>query len=173
MRRPNRHRVNERINAPEVRVIDPDGKQLGILPTREALRLARERGVDLVEVAPQAEPPVCRLLDYGKFVYEQTKKEREARKKQKVTEVKEVRFRPKTDTHDVDFKVRRIRKFLQEGAKVKVRVHFRGREITYPELGRELLEHIIELIGDDATVEQKPRMEGPNMFMMLAPESKK
>ncbi len=173
MRRKNRHRVNERIRAPKVRVIDADGKQLGIVSTREALQLARERGVDLVEVAPQADPPVCRLLDYGKFVYEQTKKEREARKRQKTTEVKEVRFRPKTDTHDIEFKVKRIRKFLSEGAKVKIRVHFRGREVTYPELGRELLEHIVELVGEDATVEQKPRMEGRNMFMMLTPESKK
>ncbi len=125
--------------------------------------------MDLVEVAPNANPPVCRLMDYGKFLYERTKKEKEARRSQKLTEVKEVRLRPKIGEHDVDFKIRRMKTFLSSGAKVKVRVRFRGREITHPEVARELLLRIAEAIGDSAVVEQGPQMEGNTMLMLLSP----
>jgi translation initiation factor IF-3 len=150
-------------------LIDEEGKQLGIYPVREAQQIADERGVDLVEVAPNANPPVCRLMDYGKFLYERTKKEREARRTQKLTEIKEVRLRPKIGEHDVDTKVRRMRTFLASGAKVKVRVRFRGREITHPEVARDLLLRVAESVADAAIVEQQPQMEGNAMLMLLAP----
>lgn len=143
---------------------------MGIYPVREAQQIAEERGLDLVEVAPNANPPVCRLMDYGKFLYERTKKEREARRSQKVSEIKEIRVRPKIGEHDVDFKVKRMREFLAEGAKVKVRVRFRGREITHPEVARELLERIGDALSDTAVVEQPPLMEGNTMLMLLAPK---
>jgi translation initiation factor IF-3 len=166
-------RLNQEIRAREIRLIDEAGKQLGIYPLREAQQIAEERGVDLVEVAPNANPPVCRLMDYGKFLYERTKKEREARRSQKLTEVKEVRLRPKIGEHDVGFKVRRMRQFLGSGAKVKVRVRFRGREITHPEVARELLERIAGALSDLAVVEQAPQMEGNTMLMLLAPAGAK
>ena len=153
-------------------MIDEAGKQLGIYPIREALQIAEERGLDLVEVAPNANPPVCRLMDYGKFLYERTKKEREARKGQRLTEVKEIRLRPKIGEHDIGFKIRQMRDFLSEGAKVKVRVRFRGREITHPEVARELLQRISEALSDGAVVEQEPQMEGNTMLMVLAPSTK-
>jgi translation initiation factor IF-3 len=161
------------IRVREVRVIDEEGQQLGILPTYEALRLAQERGVDLVEVAPNAVPPVCRLLDFGKFQYERQKKEREARRAQKVIEVKEIRLKPRTGEHDLDVKVRQTLTFLEEGAKVRVTVRFRGREITHPEIGREQLAEFAQKVGEAATIEQQPAMEGPNLFMMLSPGQKK
>jgi len=139
------------------------------VPLRDALEAAQSRDLDLVEVAPSANPPVCRLMDYGKFLYEQAKKERKARKAQK-TEVKEIRLRPKTGQHDVAFKVRDARRFLDSGLKVKVRVRFRGREITYPEIGREMLKRIAEELGDVSEVEQRPRMEGRSMLMILSPK---
>jgi len=138
------------------------------VPFRDALESARARDLDLVEVAPNATPPVCRLMDYGKFLYEQAKKEKKSRKAQK-TEVKEIRLRPKTGQHDVAFKVRDARRFLNDGLKVKVRVRFRGREITYPEIGREMLKRIAEELGDVSEVEQRPRMEGRSMLMILSP----
>lgn len=138
------------------------------MPLRDALDAARASGLDLVEVAPNANPVVCRLMDYGKFRYEQAKRERKARKAQK-TEVKEIRLRPKTGEHDVAFKVRDARRFLKDGCKVKVRVRFRGREITYPEIGREMLSRIAEELGDISEVEQRPRMEGRSMLMILSP----
>ncbi len=138
------------------------------MPIRDALDAARASGFDLVEVAPNADPVVCRLMDYGKFRYEQAKRERKARKAQK-TEVKEIRLRPKTGEHDVAFKVRDARRFLNDGCKVKVRVRFRGREITYPEIGREMLSRIAEELGDISEVEQRPRMEGRSMLMILSP----
>lgn len=141
---------------------------MGIVPIRDALDAARASGFDLVEVAPNADPVVCRLMDYGKFRYEQAKRERKARKAQK-TEVKEIRLRPKTGEHDVAFKVRDARRFLNDGCKVKVRVRFRGREITYPEIGREMLSRIAEELGDISEVEQRPRMEGRSMLMILSP----
>ncbi|MDY6907876.1 MAG: translation initiation factor IF-3 [Chloroflexota bacterium] len=161
--------MNQRIAAREVRLVGEDGQQLGVMPTARALEIAREQGYDLVEVAPQAEPPVCRLIDYGKFKYEQTKKEREARKKQKTVVLREVRFRPKIGQHDIEFKTRTIKKLLEEGDKVKVSVLFRGREITHPELGRELLERVIAEVGEVAVLEKMPTMEQRNMHVILVP----
>ena len=154
-----------------MRVIDSDGKQLGILPRSEALRLADERSLDLVEVAPQAEPPVARLMDFGKYQYERAKREREARKAAKNIEVKEIRLRPKTGEHDIAFKVRQARSFLESGAKVKVRIRFRGREITHPEVARAQLDRIAEDLADVSTIEQQPGFEGRTILMILAPDS--
>jgi translation initiation factor IF-3 len=150
-------------------VIDDDGTQLGILPTREALRIAGERGLDLVEVAPNADPPVCKFLDFGKFQYERAKREREARKARKEIEIKEVRLRPKTGDHDVNTRLRQARGFLEAGAKVKVRLRFRGREITHPEVARDLLQRFAEELADVSTVEQTPGFEGRTLLMILAP----
>ena len=154
-----------------MRLIDVDGKQLGVVPTREALDMARAKQVDLVEVAPNAVPPVCRLLDFGKFMYERTKREREARKSHKVQEIKELRFKPTTDEYHIGFKVKQARKYLADGSKVKVSVLFRGRAITHPEVGKSLLEKIAIELGSDAFVEQSPKMEGRSLQMLLAPPS--
>ncbi len=167
------HRINEGIRVREVRLIGADGQHVGIVPVQEAIRVAREKGLDLVEVSPTAEPPVCRVMDYGKFLYEQAKKEREAKKAQKQIEVKEIRLRPKTDDHHVGFKVRDARRWLAEGMKVKVRVRFRGREITYPEIARDQLLEVAQELADVAVVEQTPNMEGRTMLMVLAPIPKK
>jgi translation initiation factor IF-3 len=153
-------------------LIDEDGTRVGVISLREALALAEERGLDLVEVAPNATPPVCRILDYGKFRYEQTKKEREARKHQKQAELKEVRLKPKTDDHDLDIKAKQARKFLLAGDKVKFTVRFRGREMAHPDIGREMLEQIAEELRDIATVEQRPLMEGRALSLLLAPSAK-
>jgi len=158
------------IRVREVRVVDDEGQQLGILPIQEALRLAFERNLDLVEVAPNAVPPVCRLLDFGKYQYERQKKEREDRKKQKVIEIKEIRLRPRTGEHDIDVKVRQTLSFLEEGSKVKVAVRFRGREITHPEIARDQLDTFVERVGDAAVIEVQPSMEGRNLFMLLSPK---
>ena len=162
-------RINEGIRASEVRLIDEDGGQLGVVPIDEALQIARTRDTDLVEVAPNAQPPVCRLMDYGKFLYERSKREREARRSQKQTEVKEIRLRPKTGEHDIAYKTRDARRFLQRGAKVKVRIRFRGREITHPEVARDLLDRIADELSDVAVVEKAGEMEGRTMLMILAP----
>ncbi len=164
-----KHRVNERIIAREVRLISETGEQLGVMPVAKALGLARERDYDLVEIAPTSTPPVCRLLDYGKFKYEQTKKEREARKKQKAAFLREVRLRPKIGKHDIEFKTRTIKKLLDEGDKVRVRVLFRGREITHPELGRELLDGVAKELEGIATVEKAPAMDVRSIDMILSP----
>jgi translation initiation factor IF-3 len=164
-----RLRINNRIRAREVRVIDEEGGQVGILSVRDALALAEERGLDLVEVAPNAVPPVCRLLDYGKFRYEQSKKEREAHRNQKQIEIKELRLRPKTDDHDMLVKQNQARKFLLHGDKVKFTVRFRGREMAYPDIGREMLEQLAENLRDIALVEQRPQMEGRALSLVLAP----
>jgi len=145
---------------------------IGIVPMREALTMAREQGLDLVEVAPNADPPVCRMMDYGKFLYEKSKRERKARRAQKSVEVKEIRLRPKTGDHDVDFKARDAERFLKQGCKVKVRVRFRGREITYPEIARQLLQAFAERLSEVSQVESSPRMEGRSMLMILSPDSK-
>ncbi len=163
------HRLNNEIRVREVRLIDETGKQLGIYPTREALRVAMERGLDLVEVSPNARPPVCRLIDYSKFMYERSRREREARRTQKQTEIKEIQVRPKTAEHDVKFKMSRARKFLQEGNKIRVRVRFRGREITHSDLAVDLMDRVAAELSDVAAVEQAPRMEGRSMIMMLTP----
>lgn len=153
-------------------LIDEDGTRVGVVPLRDALVLAEERGLDLVEVAPNAVPPVCRVLDYGKYRYEQTKKEREARKHQKQAELKEVRLKPKTDDHDLEIKAKQARKFLLAGDKVKFTVRFRGREMAHPDIGREMLEQIAEQLRDVATIEQRPLMEGRALSLMLAPGAK-
>jgi len=165
--------VNQQIRVREVRLIDDEGNQLGILPIQEALNLAYERNLDLVEVAPNAVPPVCRLLDYGKYQYEKQKKDREARKAQKIIEIKEIRLRPRTGEHDLDTKVRQALSFLEEGSKVKVAVRFRGREITHPEIAREQLEEFSEKVGGAAIIELQPLMEGRNLFMLLSPNPAK
>ncbi len=165
--------VNEKIRAKEVRVIDPEGEQLGILTLKEALSLAREKNLDLVTVAPNAKPPVCRIMDYGKYKYEQSKREKEARKKQNIITVKEVKVRPNIDDHDLDVKVKNAQRFLSSGDKVKVTIMFRGREITHPELGKEICDRIAEAISDYGVVEKKAKVEGKNMIMILAPKQSK
>ena len=162
-------RINREIRVREVRLIDEAGKQLGIYPTREALRVAEDHGVDLVEVAPNARPPVCRLMNYSKFKYERTRREREARKSQKQTEIKEVRLRPKIAEHDRQVMMKRARQFLEAGSKVRVRVRFRGREITHKEIAFEMLKRFAIDLQEIAGVEQRPTMEGRTMLMVLAP----
>ncbi len=162
-------RVNDRIRAKEVRVVGPDGKQIGVMPLKEALRTAEEMDLDLVEVAPQADPPVCKIMDYGKYRYEQSIKEREARKKQAVVSFKEMKMRPKIDVHDYEVKKRHIERFLRSGHKVKVTVMFRGREMSHTELGLNLLRKLAEEVAELGTVESEPKLEGRNMQMVLAP----
>ena len=162
-------RVNDTIKVPEVRLIGPTGENVGVVPIREALRIAREAELDLVEVAPAAKPPVCRVMDFGKFLYERTKKEREARKSQTKIEIKEIRLRPKTNEHHRSFKTRDARRWLLEGMKVRVTVRFRGREITYPELALEDLREVAQELADVAIIELAPNMEGRVMTMVLSP----
>jgi translation initiation factor IF-3 len=161
-------RTNRRIRAREVRVIGPEGEQLGVLPVEAALAKAQEFGLDLVEVSPMAKPPVCKIMDYGKFKYEAKKKASEAKKKQTIVKLKEVKFRPKTEEHDYAFKVRAIREFLAEGNKARVTVMFRGREITHREIGQNILRRIESELKDIAVVEQPSRLEGRLLFMILA-----
>ena len=156
-----------------MRVIGPNNENVGVVTIQEALRLARDSDKDLVEVSPNADPPVCRILDYGKFLYEKTKKEKEARKAQKVIEVKEIQLRPKTTEHHTSFKVRDARRWLEEGKKVKVRIKFRGREITFPEIARQELMDIAQELADVAVVEQAPDIEGRTMLMVLGPNPKR
>lgn len=163
--------INWDIRAPEVRVIDADGKQAGILPLKEAMKLAEEKGLDLVEVAPNANPPVCRIMNFGKYKYQQSKRLQEARKHQTTIHIKEVKVRPRTEEHDYQFKLRHVKRFLSEGNKVKISMLFRGREIAHPEFGREMLSRLMEDVKDLTVVEQPPRLEGRNMVMILAPKS--
>ncbi|MGI8316833.1 translation initiation factor IF-3 [Halobacillus salinus] len=165
--------VNEKIRAREVRLIDVNGEQLGIKSRNEALDIAANANLDLVMVAPNAKPPVCRVMDYGKYRFEQQKKEKEARKKQTVIKVKEVRLSPNIEEHDFNTKLRNARKFLSKGDKVKASVRFRGRAITHKELGQEVLERMAEECKDIAQIETKPKMEGRSMFLMLAPLAEK
>jgi translation initiation factor IF-3 len=158
---------------PEVRVIDDQGEQLGVMNTRDAVRLAREKGLDLVEVAATADPPVCRIIDFGKFQYEAKKKANEAKKKQVIITVKEVKFRPGTDEHDYTFKMKHARTFLSEGDKVKATIFFRGREITHRELGSQLLAKLEQDLAEVGDVEQRPRMEGNQMFLVFSPKKHK
>jgi translation initiation factor IF-3 len=167
--RPVQTRVNERIRIREVRLIDDEGNQVGIIATRDALEMARQKGLDLVEVAPNAVPPVCRLMDYGKFRYEQSRKERDSRKNQHVVELKEVRIRPKIDDHDLETKGRQAAKFLDHGDKVKLTVLFRGREMAHPDIGKGLLDQLIEQLKAHGTVEQTPRLEGRAMTAIMNP----
>jgi translation initiation factor IF-3 len=163
--------INWGIRAPEVRVITSDGKQAGILSLKEAMKLAEEQGLDLVEVAPNASPPVCRIMNYGKYKYQQNKRTHDARKHQTVIHVKEVKLRPRTEEHDFQFKLRHAQRFLSEGNKVKISVLFRGREMAYPEFGMEVLNRFIDGVKDLVVVEQAPRLEGRNMVTILAPKS--
>ena len=162
-------RTNERIRVPEVRLVGPAGEQVGVVRVEDALRLAREAELDLVEVAPEARPPVVKIMDFGKFKYETQKKEAEARKNQKVIEIKEVKFRPGTDTHDYEVKMRSVVKFLEGGDKVKITLRFRGREMAHQNLGMELLNRVRDDVGEAGKVESMPKLEGRQMVMMIAP----
>jgi len=165
-------RINFMIKVKEVRVIDAAGEQLGILDTREAIKKAEEAGLDLVEVAPTAKPPVCRIMDFGKYKYEIAKKAHESRKNQSVILVKEIKLRPRTDEHDVNFKKNNIKRFLEEGNKVKVTVMFRGREMAHTSYGRAVLDRLVTELQNEAVVESPPRMEGRNMTMLLGAKAK-
>ena len=162
-------RINHRIRVPEIRVILEE-EQLGIMPTHEALRLAEEKGLDLVEISPRAFPPVCRIMDYGKYKYEVAKKKQQARKRASTVETKEIKFRPKTEGHDMDFKVKHVRRFLEAGNKVRLAVVFRGREITHPQTGLAVLQRVIERCADISAVEANQNMEGRRMIMVIAPK---
>jgi translation initiation factor IF-3 len=161
-------RVNERIRVREIRVIDDNGTQLGIMPPPQALAIAKQKGLDLVEISPTAVPPVCRIMDFGKYQYQEQKRTREARKHQKVIEVKEIKFRPKVDEHDYQFKKKHIERFLEDGDKVKATIFFRGREMAHPEIGRRILERLIGELADVAVAESSPRQEGNQMHTILA-----
>nr|WP_250045685.1 translation initiation factor IF-3 [Phaeovulum sp. NW3] len=163
-------RVNDRIRAPEIRLIGADGENVGVVTPARALMMAEEAGLDLVEISPTAVPPVCKIMDYGKFKYEQQKREAEARKKQHIIEIKEVKFRPGTDTHDYEVKMRAVMRFLEEGDKVKVTLRFRGREMAHQDLGLELLNRVKADVGEAGKVESMPKLEGRQMVMMIAPK---
>ncbi len=163
--------MNDGIRAREVRVIDEDGTQLGIMQIRDARRVAEEKNLDLVNVAPTARPPVCRIMDYGKFKYEQSKKEKEARKNQKIVLLKEVRMSPNIEEHDFQVKLKNVLKFLEEGDKVKISVRFRGREITHSSIGQQVLMKLAQAAGEKAVVERFPKLEGRSMVMILAPKA--
>ena len=164
-------RINEGIRVREVRVVSDIGEQLGILPIQQALDLARQKDMDLVEVAAEAVPPVCRIMDFGKYKYTQARRQKEARKKQTTILVKEVKLGPKTDTHDFDFKAKHVRRFLEEGNKAKVTVRFKGREMAHTELGWKMLQKMTEMMSDLALVENHPRMEGRMLSMILSPKA--
>ena len=166
-------RINEDIRVPEVRLIDGEGEQRGVMSTREALAIAEEAGLELVEVSPNAEPPVCRVMDYGKFVFEERKKQQIAKKKQKVIHVKEIKFRPGTESGDYQVKLRNLIKFLEDGDRVKVTLRFRGREMAHQELGRDLLKRVETDLQEYGKVDQFPKMEGRQMVMQIAPLKKK
>lgn len=162
-------RTNDRIRAPEIRLIGAEGENIGVVSPSQAMMLAQEAGLDLVEISPNAVPPVCKIMDFGKFKYEQQKREAEARRKQKTIEVKEIKFRPGTDEHDYQVKLRSVMRFLEEGDKVKVTLRFRGREMAHQELGLELLQRVAADVGDHGKVESMPKLEGRQMAMMVAP----
>lgn len=166
----NRININKRIRAKEVRVIDPEGTQVGIISLQKALAIAAEAGLDLVEVSPNSNPPVCKIMDYGRYKYELTKKQQEAKKKQSSFQLKEIKVRPKTGEHDLNVKLGHIKRFLEKKDKVKVTVIFRGREITLSKLGREVLDRIAEETSEMASIEQMPKFEGRTMVMILAPK---
>ena len=165
--------INNAIRATEIRLIGAEGEALGVVTTSKALELAEQQQLDLVEVSPTAVPPVCRIMDYGKFKYQQSKKQQEAKKKQVHVEVKEIKLRPKTDEHDLMFKIRHVRRFLEEGNKAKVTLVFRGREITHMDIGRAVIERFAAELQDVAVIESQPRVDGRNMFMIVAPKLKK
>ncbi|HMA13539.1 MAG: translation initiation factor IF-3 [Bacteroidota bacterium] len=161
--------MNEMITSPQVRLVDENGEQVGVVSVSDALRRAQNAGLDLLEVSPNAEPPVCKILDYGRFRYEAQKKKNEARKKQKVIEVKEIKMRPNIDTHDYEVKMRSIHRFIEEGDKVKVTMRFRGREMVHQEIGKQVLDRVREEMEATAKVEQFPKLEGRQMTMVMAP----
>ena len=161
--------MNDRIRAPEIRLIGAEGENVGVVKPERALDMAFNAGLDLVEISPNANPPVCKIMDFGKYKYEQQKRESEARKKQKIIEIKEVKFRPNTDTNDYDVKMRNVFKFLENGDKVKVTLRFRGREMAHQELGRELLNRVAEDVKELGKIENMPKMEGRQMIMMIGP----
>lgn len=165
------YRVGRRIRVPEVRVIGATGGQVGVMATQEALRMADEQGLELVEVDPRARPPVCRIMDFGKFKYETSKREKASRKHQSTVVIKEIKLRPKTDEHDVDFKLKHIKRFLAEGNKCRLVVAFRGREIVHPEMGQAMLDQVLKALGDTAMIEQRPLMEGRRMIMLIGPRA--
>lgn len=167
------HRINERIRVPQVRLIDENGGQVGIVPTQQALQMARDRGLDLMEVSPNAQPPVCKICDYGKFKYEKKKKDHQAKKNQVVIKVKEVQLRPQTDTHDLDYKFKNIRQFLTDGDKAKITILFRGREVAYSENGYKIMKELAEQMKDVGQVESPAKLEGKKMIMVLAPGAAK
>jgi translation initiation factor IF-3 len=158
---------------PQVRLIDEKGTQVGIVNTQEALNMARDRGLDLMEVSPNAQPPVCKICDYGKFKYEKKKQEHKAKKKQTVIKVKEIQLRPQTEEHDLDYKFKNVRTFLEEGDKAKITIMFRGREITYADQGFRIMKQLIELVKDISVVESPPKLEGKKLIMVLAPGAPK
>lgn len=162
--------INDEIREPQVRVIDQNGEQLGILPTRQALQMAEERELDLVKIAPQAKPPVCKMMDYGKYRFEMAKKDKEARKRQKVISIKEVRLSATIGEHDVEVKVKNAVKFLKDGDKVKVTIRFRGRQISHSEIGLEVMKDFFERVKDVANMERQPKVEGRSMVMILSPK---
>ncbi len=162
-------RVNDRIRAPEIRLIGAEGENVGVVSPERGMDLADQAGLDLVEISPNAQPPVCKIMDFGKYKYEQQKRESEARKKQKTIEVKEIKFRPNTDTHDYDVKMRNVFKFLENGDKVKITMRFRGREMAHLELGRQLLERVAADVEGSGKVENMPKLEGRQMVMMIGP----
>ena len=166
-------RVNDMIRVREVRLIGADGSQLGVVPTEDALSSAKQTGLDLVEVSPTARPPVCKLLDYGRYKFEQEKRVRESKKRQRLTKLKEIRMQPKIDSHDLDFKSKHIKTFLDQGNKVKVTVRFRGRELAHTEIGRAVLDRVVGLTEEYATLARPAQMEGRFMSMILTPKSKK
>lgn len=163
--------MNREIRIPQVRVIGPEGEQLGIMPTPEAFRKAQELGYDLVEVAPTSQPPVCRIMDYGKYKYELQKKEHQSRRHQKSTHVKEIKLRPRTDKHDLEIKIRQIKGFLADGNKTKVTLTYRGREMANQEMGRAVMNTVIAELSPVGTIEYPPRMEGRSLIMVVAPKS--
>ena len=167
-RRETRTRVNERIRVREIRVIDDQGEQLGIMPPQQALVLAKQIGLDLVDISPTASPPVCRIMDFGRYQYQEQKRAREAKKRQKTIEVKEIKFRPKVDEHDYQFKKKHIERFLADGDRVKATIFMRGREQAHPEIGRRILERLVEELGDQATQETVPRREGNTIHTILS-----
>lgn len=164
--------MNDEIRVPEVRLIGAEGEQLGVVATREAVRLSEEAGFDLVEVSPEAKPPVCRIMDYGKFKFQMSKRKAAARKKQKQTQIKEIKLRPATEIADYQVKLRNIMKFLEQGDKAKVTIRFRGREMSHPELGMELLQKMVADLNDYGVVEQHPKFEGRQIIMVLGPKKK-
>ncbi|MBX7043884.1 MAG: translation initiation factor IF-3 [Ignavibacteria bacterium] len=168
-----KERTNEQVRAPQVRVVDEDGNSLGVMTSQEALYISRSRGLDLVEISPNSRPPVCKIVDYGKFNYERQKKEKQAKKNQHVMHIKEIRFNPNTDTHDIEFKTKHLRQFLLEGHKVKAYVMFKGRMITHPEIGEKLMSEIVEKLSDISKLESPPKMEGKTLFAYFLPDKHK